>query len=106
MLYGHRNDVDGYAAAYSEFDKWLPDFIAKMGEGDVLMITADHGCDPATESTDHSREHIPLVIYGDKVIPENLGTRKCFGDIAVTVCDIFGLENSLSGNSFADEIIK
>ena len=106
MLYGHRNDVDGYAAAYSEFDKWLPDFIAKMGEGDVLMITADHGCDPATESTDHSREHIPLVIYGDKVIPENLGTRKCFGDIAVTVCDIFGLENSLAGNSFADEIIK
>ena len=106
MLFGHRNDVDGYAAAYSEFDKWLPDFIGKMKEGDVLMITADHGCDPATESTDHSREHIPLVIYGEKVSPVNLGTRTGFGDIAVTVCDIFGAENSLSGNSFADEIIK
>ena len=106
MLFGHRNDVDGYAAAYSEFDKWLPDFIGKMKEGDVLMITADHGCDPATESTDHSREHIPLVMYGEKVCPANLGTRTGFGDIAATICDIFGVENELSGSSFADEIIK
>ena len=106
MLFGHRNDVDGYAAAYSEFDAWLPGFIAKMRESDLLMITADHGCDPATESTDHSREHIPLVIYGDKVIPENLGTRTGFCDIAATVCDIFGAENTLAGVSFADEIIK
>ena len=106
MLYGHRNDVDGYAAAYSEFDAWLPGFIAKMREGDLLMITADHGCDPATESTDHSREHVPLVIYGDKVTPKNLGTRTGFSDIAATVCDIFGAENTLAGVSFADEIIK
>lgn len=106
MLYGHRNDVDGYAAAYSEFDAWLGGFIKKMREDDVLMITADHGCDPATESTDHSREHIPLVIYGKKIKPENLGTRVGFGDIAATVCDVFGVKNSLSGVSFADEIIK
>jgi phosphopentomutase len=70
------------------------------------MITADHGCDPATESTDHSREYIPLVIYGDKVTPVNLGTRECFGDIAATICDVFGLENDLEGVSFADEIIR
>ena len=106
MIYGHRNDVDGYAKAYAEFDAWLPSFIAKMKDTDLLMITADHGCDPATESTDHSREHIPLVIYGDKVTPVNLGTRKGFCDIAATVCDIFGAENELSGTSFADEIIK
>jgi phosphopentomutase len=106
MLYGHRNDVDGYAAAYAEFDAWLPSFLSKMREDDVLMITADHGCDPATESTDHSREYIPLVIYGDKVTPVNLGTRECFGDIAATICDVFGLENDLEGVSFADEIIR
>ena len=105
MLYGHRNDVDGYAKAYSEFDAWLPLFTAKMKDGDVLMITADHGCDPATPSTDHSREYIPLVIYGERVNPVNLGTRKGFCDIAATVCDIFGVANELSGKSFADEIL-
>ena len=69
------------------------------------MITADHGCDPATPSTDHSREHVPLVMYGKKVKPVNLGTRTGFGDIAATVCDIFGVENALEGKSFADEIL-
>lgn len=105
MLYGHRNDVDGYARAYAEFDAWLPSFIEKMREDDLLMITADHGCDPATESTDHSREYVPLVVYGKNIKPVNLGTRQCFGDIGATICDIFGAENLLSGNSFASEII-
>lgn len=106
MLYGHRNDVDGYASAYAEFDAWLPEFISNMREGDILMVTADHGCDPSTASTDHSREYIPLVIYGDQITPVNLGTRNGFCDIAATVCDIFGVENSLEGNSFAKEILK
>ena len=106
MLYGHRNDVDGYASAYAEFDAWLPEFISNMREGDILMVTADHGCDPSTASTDHSREYIPLVIYGDQITSVNLGTRNGFCDIAATVCDIFGVENSLEGNSFAKEILK
>ena len=105
MLFGHRNDIDGYARAYSEFDAWLGGFIPKMREGDLLMITADHGCDPATPSTDHSREYVPLLMYGKMVKPQNLGTRTGFGDIAATVCDIFGVENALEGNSFADEIL-
>ncbi len=104
MLYGHRNNIDGYAAAYAEFDAWLPKFIDKMHDGDILMITADHGCDPATESTDHSREHVPLVVYGKKVKPVNLGTRRGFSDISATICDIFGVEGDLAGESFADII--
>ena len=106
MLYGHRNDVDGYANAYSEFDAWLPSFIEKMKADDVLMITADHGCDPATESTDHSREYVPLIIFGERVKNVNLGTRKGFCDISATLCEIFGVDGDLAGESFADKIIN
>ena len=82
MLYGHRNDIDGYAKALTAFDEWLPEFLANMRPDDVLMITADHGCDPGyTVSTDHSREYTPLVIYGEKIAPVNLGTRETFADI-------------------------
>jgi len=86
MLYGHRNDIDGYAAAISEFDDWLPGFIDKMEDDDLLMITADHGCDPSTPSTDHSREYVPLLMYGAGVTEgENLGTKESFSYVAQVV---------------------
>lgn len=107
MLYGHRNDVDGYAAAATEFDTWLPGFIKKLRPDDILMITADHGCDPATPSTDHSREYTPLIIYGDRVKPgTNLGTRDTFADISATILDYFGIENNGTGHSMLDKFIK
>ena len=104
MLYGHRNDAPGYARALSEFDRWLGAFLPQMKENDLLMITADHGCDPLTESTDHSREYIPLLVYGKQVRPCNLGTRSTYADIGKTVCDLFGISNTLSGTSFLPEI--
>ncbi len=85
MLYGHRQDVDGYAAAFSAFDRWLPGFTAAMKAEDVLMITADHGCDPGDSSTDHTREFTPLLAFGRNVKPGNYGTRESFADIAATV---------------------
>ncbi|MBR6513695.1 MAG: phosphopentomutase [Clostridia bacterium] len=104
-LWGHRNDVEGYAKGISEFDAWLPSFTEKMREDDLLIITADHGCDPSTPSTDHSREDVPLLIYGKGVKNVNLGTRKGFCDIAKTVCDIFGVDNDLEGDSFKELIL-
>ena len=106
MLYGHRNDVDGYAAAISEFDKWLTEFLPLLREDDMLIITADHGCDPAyTVSTDHSREHVPLIIYGKNIKPQNLGTREGFCNIGKTVCDYLKVDANIEGNSLLDEII-
>lgn len=100
MLYGHRNDVDGYANAISEVDVQVGEFMSKMKPGDVLIITADHGCDPATASTDHSREYVPLLMYGEKLKKGiNLGTRKTFSDISATVLDVFGIKNTLPGES-------
>ena len=106
MYFGHRNDVDGYARATAEFDAWLPSFTAKMKDGDLLMITADHGCDPATESTDHSREHVPLLIYGKSVAPVNMGTLNGFSHIAATVCDLLNVSYFGEGESLAETIIK
>ncbi len=91
MLYGHRNDVDGYAKATAEFDNWLPVFIDKMKDTDLLIITADHGCDPSTPSTDHSREYVPLIIYGKNQNPVNLGTVNGFDFIADKLRNIFSL---------------
>lgn len=100
MLYGHRNDVDGYAAALTAFDLWLGDFIKKLHDDDVLIITADHGCDPATPSTDHSREYIPMMVYGSEIAPAvNCGTRDCFSDIAATVLDMFKTKGEINGVS-------
>lgn len=104
MVYGHRNDAVGYAKALTEFDRWLGDFIKKMKSGDVLIITADHGCDPLTESTDHSREHTPVLIYAADINPVNLGTRKSFADIGKTIEDIFGLDSDICGESFKNKI--
>ncbi len=100
MLYGHRNDIEGYARALTYFDRKLPEILGRLGEEDILMITADHGCDPGyTVSTDHSREYTPFLMYGNKVRPENLGTRDTFADIGATVLAYFGLEPEFAGTS-------
>ncbi len=103
MLYGHRNDVDGYAKALTYFDERLPEILNKMKEEDVLMITADHGCDPSTPSTDHSREYTPLVMYGRPVSAgQNFGTRPTFADIGATVLAYFGIESEIDGESLVE----
>lgn len=100
MLYGHRNDVDGYARALSYFDSRLPEILQGMQEEDVLMITADHGCDPATPSTDHSREYIPLVMTGAQIASGvNYGTRDTFADIGATVLDLLDIQPEIAGTS-------
>ena len=100
MVYGHRNDTDGYAAALAEFDRALGTFMARMLPEDILMITADHGCDPGFPGTDHTREYTPLLIYGNDVMPNiNLGTRDTFADIGKTVLDIFGIQGDIAGTS-------
>ncbi len=106
MLYGHRRNIDGYAEALTEFDGWFAEFMEKLGEEDLVMITADHGCDPAyTATTDHTREYVPLLIAGKKVKPVNLGTRMSFADIAATVTELLGVEYETPGKSFAKEIL-
>ncbi len=107
MLYGHRRDVDGYAAALTEFDAFLPRLMEKLGEDDIVMITADHGCDPAyTQTTDHTREYVPLLVLGKGVKPVNLGTRTGFCEIAATVAELLGVGLETPGRSFAKEILK
>lgn len=106
MLYGHRRDPAGYAAALCEFDAWLPDFLERLGEDDLVLLTADHGCDPAfTKTTDHTREYTPLLALGRRVKPGNLGTRTCFADIAATVAALLGVSYETAGSSFAEEIV-
>lgn len=98
MLYGHRRDIDGYAKAVAYFDDKLPEIFSKMRDDDVLMITADHGCDPAyTKTTDHTRECVPFLMYGKNIKPGNLGTRGTFADIAATVLDYLGVEGNTAG---------
>ena len=106
MQYGHRRDIDGYANALTEFDAWLKDFLPTLGEDDLVMITADHGCDPAYRATtDHTREYVPLLVLGKAVKPVNLGTRVGFADIAATVTELLGVTYKTTGRSFASEII-
>lgn len=106
MLYGHRRNIDGYAAALTEFDGFFGKFVESLGEDDIVMVTADHGCDPAyTKTTDHTREYVPLLIAGKKVKPVNLGTRTSFADIAATVTELLGVKFSTPGKSFAREIL-
>lgn len=100
MLYGHRRDIDGYAKALAYFDSKLPEMVAKLHDDDIIMMTADHGCDPAYQkTTDHTREYIPFIMYGKNVEPKNLGTRSSFTDIAATVLDYFGIEPTFEGKS-------
>lgn len=105
MLYGHRNDVEGYSKALNRFDVFLSEFMQEMREDDLLIVTADHGCDPATPSTDHSREYITCLIYGSKVNSVNIGIRKTFSDIGQTIADNFSLKIK-NGESFLNKIIK
>ena len=108
MKFGHRNDVLGYANALSECDKALGEFILKMKEDDLLIITADHGCDPLTPSTDHSREYVPMLIFGSSVKEGvNLNTRASFSDISATVLEYFGVDKEkTNGISFWDKVKK
>ena len=107
MLYGHRNDAKGYAEALNAFDKRLAEFIDGMKSDDILFVTADHGCDPSTPSTDHSREYVPLLTYGEKIKSGvNLGTRESFADAGKTIGEIFGTGEDLAGRGFLSEIIK
>lgn len=104
MLYGHRRDVDGYAKALSYFDKKLPELMGKMREDDVLMLTADHGCDPAYQATtDHTREYTPFLMYGKKIAPKDMGTRKIFADIGATVLQYFGITPAFAGEGMLEE---
>ena len=106
MVFGHRRNIDGYANALTEFDTWLGKFLPKLREDDILMITADHGCDPAyTATTDHTREYVPLIVAGPRVKPVNLGTRVGFCDIAATVAELLDVKLETEGKSFAGEIL-
>ncbi len=107
MIYGHRNDVEGYASALEYFDGKLPEIIANLKEEDILFITADHGCDPTTESTDHSREYVPMLAYGKNVKEGvDLGIRKTFADLGQTVSDYLGLGAEFEAESFLQDILK
>jgi phosphopentomutase len=102
--YGHRNDVEGYANALEEFDRWLPTFTSSLTEGDLLIITADHGCDPTTASTDHSREYVPLLAWSpSKSGGADLGTRTTLSDIGQTVAENFGTQ-IVKGTSFLHQL--
>ena len=104
MVYGHRQDRDGYAAALSRFDAWLSEILPMLREDDVLLITADHGCDPTDESTDHTREDTPLLVYGERICPVSLGIREGFADIGKTVCDLLGVRSDeIEGKSIIAE---
>lgn len=106
MVYGHRNDPEGYSAALEAFDRTLPEITGAMGESDLLIITADHGCDPTTASTDHSREFVPLLVTGSQVRRGvDLGTRDTFSDVAATLAQIFSLDFA-PGRSFAGDILS
>jgi len=107
MVYGHRRNIDGYAAALTEFDAWLGSFLEGLREDDLVMVTADHGCDPGyTATTDHTREFVPLLVLGKKVKSVDLGTRKTFADIAATVTELLGVDFETPGASFAKEILQ
>ncbi len=103
VYYGHRNDPEGFANKLKEFDDFLPEFLDSLDETDKIVITADHGNDPTTPSTDHSREYVPLLFYQKNVKGKNLGIRKTFADVAKTAADFFNIENELKGESFLHE---
>ena len=107
MLYGHRNNPEGYANALIEFDVNIPEILDSMRSNDILFITADHGCDPTTPSTDHSREYVPLLVYGKDIKSGvNLGTRKSFADVGKTIAEILNIKVDIKGESFAKHILK
>lgn len=107
MLYGHRNDPIGYANALTDFDNRVNEIVSNLKDDDILFITADHGCDPTTSSTDHSREYIPLLVCGKNLKSGiNLGTRETFADIAATIMEYLNVNGQIKGESFLDKILK
>jgi len=102
QLYGHRNDVSGYARALEEFDRWLPELMASMQPSDILFISADHGCDPTTRGTDHTREQVPVLVYGETVQAGiDLGVRSSFADLGRTIAEYLDIQTSIeAGESF------
>lgn len=108
MLYGHRNNIEGYARALEEFDSFLPEIIENLKQEDILIITADHGCDPSTPSTDHSREYVPIIAYGKNLKQNvNIGIRKTYADISATILDLLDVKSTLKyGISFKNDILK
>ena len=106
-MYGHRNDVAGYAANLERFDRRLAALLPRLGPRDLLVVTADHGNDPTTPSTDHSREHVPLLVTGAAVrAGVDLGTRRTFADLGQTIADVFGVAPLEHGTSFLREILR
>ena len=107
MLYGHRRDIDGYAAALTAFDRWLGRFLPKLGPDDALILTADHGCDPSyTATTDHTREYVPLLVYGKCLRACSLGTRSSFADLAAAAAQLLQIDFPCDGTSFAARLLK
>ena len=106
MLFGHRNDVAGYAAALEAFDAWLPQLLAVLRPQDLLLITADHGNDPTTSSTDHAREYVPVLAHGAWVTSLNLGVRSSFADLGATAAEYLGAPETSTGQSFLADICK
>ncbi len=106
MLYGHRNDVAGYGAALEAFDRELGALLAKFGPADLLVITADHGCDPTFPGTDHCREYVPLLVYGAGLPARALGVRAAFADVGASILDAFALPRDLPGRSFLEDIFS
>ena len=104
MLYGHRNDVDGYASALSEFDLCIPEIMKRLKDDDIYIITADHGCDPGDVSTDHTREYVPIIVLGKNLCSKNIGTIEYFSTIAKTISDLFKVGYECEGTSLADLI--
>ena len=106
-LHGHRRNVEGYARALADFDGRIPELLADLESDDLLVITADHGCDPTYKGTDHTREYVPLLIYGERIKEDyNLGVRETFADLAATITELLGVKPVKSGRSFAGEILK
>ena len=107
MQFGHRRDAEGYAGALNEFDAWLGSFMEGLGQDDLVMVTADHGCDPSyAATTDHTREYVPMLLLGKAVKPVNLGTRDSFADIAATVAELLEVRFDTPGESFAKEVLQ
>ena len=100
MLWGHRRDVAGYAAGLEYFDRRLPEIKAILQPEDIVIITADHGCDPTAKGTDHTREHVPIIVFGKSIKPMNLGKLETFADIGQSIATYFGLSEMEYGTSF------
>lgn len=103
--FGHRNDPEGYAGALEAFDRWLPELLAGLQRDQAAIITADHGNDPTTPSTDHSRERVPILVAGERIAPVDLGVRASFTDCAATIAGLLGVPTATTGSSFAQDML-